>query len=217
MVQNKQVLQIAGLDEGDSITQKYTLLKEVGKGAFGSVFKALDKTKGTLNEDAFVAIKKLFYDRKYEQREVPTLLEIRNHGLCDNIIRLKERYLKQVEEVNPKKNMLKETKEYLYIVTDYLPFTICDINVSPAIYLSKVQQNQKAVANARFLCLESIRQTMYGVFKGLRDLHSIGITHRDIKLSNILIDNDRYPVSRVKICDLGSSKKLISNPNDEST
>ena len=58
---------------------------------------------------------------------------------------------------------------------------------------------------------------MYGVFKGLRDLHSIGITHRDIKLSNILIDNNQYPVKIVKICDLGSSKKLESDPNNEAT
>jgi len=58
---------------------------------------------------------------------------------------------------------------------------------------------------------------MVGVFKGIRDLHSIGITHRDIKLSNILIDNDRYPVTKVKVCDMGSSKRLISNPQDEST
>ena len=58
---------------------------------------------------------------------------------------------------------------------------------------------------------------MHGVFKGLRDLHSLGITHRDIKLSNILINNNKYPISKVKICDLGSSKKLISNIQDEST
>jgi len=58
---------------------------------------------------------------------------------------------------------------------------------------------------------------MYGVFQGLKDLHSIGITHRDIKLSNILIDNNQYPVKQVKICDLGSSKKLESDPNNEST
>ena len=58
---------------------------------------------------------------------------------------------------------------------------------------------------------------MVGVFKGLKDLHSIGITPRDIKLSNILIDNDRHPVTKVKICDMGSSKKLVSNPLDEST
>jgi serine/threonine protein kinase len=58
---------------------------------------------------------------------------------------------------------------------------------------------------------------MFGVFSGLKDLHSIGITHRDIKLSNILMDNNKYPVTLVKICDLGSSKRLISDPNDEST
>ena len=58
---------------------------------------------------------------------------------------------------------------------------------------------------------------MKGVFQGLADLHSLGITHRDIKLSNILIDNNTYPVSKVKICDLGSSKKLVGDPNDEST
>ena len=58
---------------------------------------------------------------------------------------------------------------------------------------------------------------MFGVFSGLKDLHSIGITHRDIKLSNILIDNNQYPIKSIKICDLGSSKKLISDPNDEST
>lgn len=52
---------------------------------------------------------------------------------------------------------------------------------------------------------------------GLKDLHSLGITHRDIKLSNILISNNKYPINKVKICDLGSSKKLISDPNDEST
>lgn len=58
---------------------------------------------------------------------------------------------------------------------------------------------------------------MHGVFLGLRDLHSLGITHRDIKLSNILISNNKYPINKVKICDLGSSKKLVSNPADEST
>ena len=58
---------------------------------------------------------------------------------------------------------------------------------------------------------------MHGLFTGLNDLHSIGITHRDIKLSNILMDNNQFPIRKVKICDLGSSKKLLSNPADEST
>ena len=83
-----------------------------------------------------MAIKKLFYDRKYEQREVPMLVEIKNKRLNDNIIKLKDRYLKQYQEVNQKKPWTRLTKEYLFIVTDYFPHTICDLNVSPAIYLS---------------------------------------------------------------------------------
>lgn len=105
-------------------------------------------------------------------------------------------------------------KEYLYIVTDYLPFTIADLNIS---HYAKESPNTPAYLIAKGQCIESIRQVMKGVFLGLKDLHSLGITHRDIKLSNILISNNRYPISKVKICDLGSSKKLVSNPNDEST
>ena len=121
-------------------------MKEVGRGAFGSVFKALDvklaqqnNSKSQIpqtNIDNFVAIKKLLYDRKYEQREVPMLMEIKNKRLNDNIIKLKDRYLKQYQEVNQKKPWQKLNKEYLFIVTDYLPHTICDLNVSPQIYLT---------------------------------------------------------------------------------
>lgn len=225
-----------GLDELDPFTQRYQFMKEVGRGAFGSVFKALDvkqaqtngSSKGQQNgvsgpNDNFVAIKKLLYDRKYEQREVPMLMEIKNKRLNDNIIKLKDRYLKQVQEVNQKKPWQRITKEYLFIVTDYLPHTICDLNVSPSIYLTPNGQESaimpsnvspQQMAQAKVKCLESIRQVMHGVFKGLKDLHSIGITHRDIKLSNILLDNDRLPIQRVKICDLGSSKKLLSDPKD---
>lgn len=83
-------------------------MKEVGRGAFGSVFKAMDlkavqNSKNQQNPDNYVAIKKLFYDRKYEQREVPMLVEIKNKRLNDNIIKLKDRYLKQYQEVNQKK------------------------------------------------------------------------------------------------------------------
>ena len=40
----------------------------------------------------FVAIKKLFYDRRYEQRELSTLDEIKKKSICANIIELKDRY-----------------------------------------------------------------------------------------------------------------------------
>jgi serine/threonine protein kinase len=102
------------------------------------------------------------------------------------------------------------------LVTDFLPYTVGSVVVKPEVYVKNPEFSQNPESPNNF-CLESIRQVMFGIFKGLRDLHSLGITHRDIKSSNILVDNNKYPVSLVKICDLGSSKRLLSDPNDEST
>jgi len=86
------------------------------------------------NYEQFVAIKKIFYDRNYVQREVPILMEIANKNKCDNIIRLIDRYLKNNAEDKPFKIRDANQKEYLYIVTDFMPYTICDLNVSPYWY-----------------------------------------------------------------------------------
>jgi hypothetical protein len=69
--------------------------------------------------------------------------------LCKNIIELKDRYFKTLDEADPKKYGQVIRKEYLFIVTDYLPFTICDLKVNEG----PQQQN-----------LESIRQVMFGLF-----------------------------------------------------
>jgi len=51
-----------------------------------------------LDHRRYVAIKKLFYDRRYEQRELSTLDEIKKRKLCRNIIELKDRYFQNIEE-----------------------------------------------------------------------------------------------------------------------
>lgn len=115
------------------MNSRYLQMHEVGKGAFGSVTKAVDRriqyTAKCADDPHWncVAIKKLFYDRRYEQRELSTLDEIKRNNLCANIIELKDRYFKKIMEKNQK-------KEYLFIVTDYLPYTICDLRVSVSTY-----------------------------------------------------------------------------------
>ena len=142
-MQKNIALLASGLDENDWIVQRYHIIKEIGQGAFGNVYKAidlsyasknLDKTQTEQeNFDQFVAIKKIFYDRKYVQREVPMLMEIRKSDKCDNIIMLKDRYLKVNSAQTDKKNPA-QPLENLYIITDFMPFTICDLNLSAAIY-----------------------------------------------------------------------------------
>jgi len=115
------------------MNSRYLTMMEVGKGAFGSVTKAVDRRIQYTAKCAddphwnLVAIKKLFYDRRYEQRELSTLDEIKRNNLCANIIELKDRYFKKISEKNSK-------KEYLFIVTDFLPYTICDLRVTVSTY-----------------------------------------------------------------------------------
>ncbi|KAK8888046.1 hypothetical protein M9Y10_039106 [Tritrichomonas musculus] len=47
----------------------------------------------------------------------------------------------------------------------------------------------------------------FGIADGMKFLHSKGITHRDLKSQNILIDENKLPV----ICDFGSSRKATSS------
>ena len=39
----KQDFLTSGLDESDALSQKYHIVKEVGHGAFGNVYKAINK------------------------------------------------------------------------------------------------------------------------------------------------------------------------------
>jgi glycogen synthase kinase 3 beta len=50
-----------------------------------------------------------------------------------------------------------------------------------------------------------VKLFLFQVFSGLHYLHSIGITHRDIKPTNIIVDSD---TGELKICDFGSAKML---------
>lgn len=187
--------------------------KEVSYKNIVKLIEANSMQRDDIDPQNYVAIKKLFYDRRYEQRELSTLNEIKDKGLCQNIIEVKDQYFRMeaAEESERKKGILQ--KEFLFIVTDFQPYTISDLKVQPWTYMQD-STFESSPQSQRNYCLESIRQVMLGVFQGLRDIHSIGITHRDIKLCNILIDNNQYPVRKVKICDFGSSKKLISDPND---
>lgn len=52
------------------------------------------------------------------------------------------------------------------------------------------------------------------MFSGLAHLHKLGISHRDIKPDNILVDSDGKN-SSLKICDFGSAKILPNHNTDK--
>ena len=111
--------------------------------------------------------------------------------------RYKNRELSIIQELNHKNCIklieFKQIKEsgnlYLELFTELFPTDL-----------------HKYLLEKQVLPTNLIKIFGYQLFNGLSYIHSIGITHRDIKSSNILIDPE---TGRLQICDFGSAKKLL--------
>lgn len=168
---NKELKQEEALKEGN-----FTAISIIGKGTFGIVYRAKKE-----QSDDILAIKRVFQDKRYHNRELEMLKEIKH----PNIINLKHYFYTKGEK--------NEEEIYLNVVTDYLPQTLSRI-------LSINYQSRKQLD--AFIA----KIYAYQMLLSIKYLHSIGITHRDIKPQNILVDQK---TNKIKLCDFGSAKKLI--------
>ncbi|CAD8134118.1 unnamed protein product [Paramecium pentaurelia] len=152
----------------------YKIQSLLGKGAFGKVFKGLKN-----NNQQQVAIKTIEISRFSE-----------NDGIFGQLVQSEIQALKMIksDHVVGFVDTFSDMK-YCYIIMEY-----CD---------SGDLENQ--LKNPNFKITE---QDALGIFKqilkGLRDLHSKYIIHRDLKVQNILVHNN----SIYKIADLGFCKLL---------
>ena len=54
-----------------------------------------------------------------------------------------------------------------------------------------------------YIPMATLKKYTREIFKGLKSMHDMGVAHRDLKPENILLKDDS-----IRICDVGSSKKL---------
>ena len=158
---------------------KFEIISIIGHGTFGVVYRAKKE-----NSDEIIAIKRVFQDKRYKNRELEILKEL-NHP---NIINLKQYFYTKHNKPGEK-----EPEIFLNCVTDYYPTTLSRI-------LSLNYQSRKQ--------LEPFIAKLYAyqMLLSLRYIHSKGITHRDIKPQNVLVCQK---TNMIKLCDFGSAKKLI--------
>lgn len=126
-----------------------------------------------------VAIKKVLIDPRYKNRELETMQSMKSRY----VIGLRGSF----------KTAGKKPKEiFLNLVMDYLPMSLHQFNIN-------YRKERK------YPPLLYVKLFAFQMFAGLHYMHSIGITHRDLKPQNMLVDPDS---GELKICDLGSAKKL---------
>jgi serine/threonine protein kinase len=170
------------------LVEDLTLIKELGKGAFGKVF--LTSKQGSMQKFATKQIDKKYAAnpkaKRYIDNEISILKDI-NH---ENIVKLYD---------------VKETSQYFYLVTEY-----CNGGA-----LSDRLEDYKDIHNAPFP-EELVQYLMRQIMSAVKYLHGKKILHRDIKLDNILVHfnseedkkNNNLLKAKVKMIDFGFARYL---------
>lgn len=152
----------------------YTATEIIGSGSFGVVYKASVAETGEV-----VAIKKVFQDKRYKNRELPILKELKH----PNTIHLRQAFYTPGD---------KQDEIYLNIVMDYIPDTLSKV----------IRQYYKS---GQCMPLILVKLFSFQMLRSLAYIHYLGICHRDIKPQNVLVDTKNY---KLQMCDFGSAKRL---------
>ncbi|KAL3571231.1 hypothetical protein D5086_028480 [Populus alba] len=170
-----------GIDmlEGCRSVFKYERLNEINEGTYGKVYKARDKKTGE-----FVALKKVKMDvgrdRYLEEYGFPltSLREINILMSFDHpsIVKVKEVVMGDLDSV--------------FMVMEYMEHDLKGVT----------QAMKQPFSTSEVKCL------MLQLLEGVKYLHDNWVLHRDLKTSNLLLNNK----GELKVCDFGMSRQYSS-------
>lgn len=174
------VVATSGGQNGTTQELSYADTTVIGNGSFGVVFQVTLLATGER-----VAIKKVLQDKRFKNRELQIMRELKH----ENVVDLKYFFYSSGQ---------KKDEVYLNLMLEFVPETVYQV------------ARQYSKAKQPFPILHA-RLYMYQIFRSLAYIHNLGICHRDIKPQNLLLNS---AIGVVKLCDFGSAKKLIAGePN----
>ena len=158
---------------------EFKIIKQIGSGSFGKIYKTI------WNKN----------DEKYAMKIIYTKSK-------DNILYIQEKVnlIKNFEEKTNCEGLIKIFGDtYISKGTDYYYYEIMELAER-----DWEQEIKNRKSNLLYYSEFELINIMSQLIKTLSLLQKNHITHRDIKLQNILLLNNRY-----KICDFGEARKLI--------
>ncbi|KJH46797.1 kinase domain protein [Dictyocaulus viviparus] len=172
------------MEWGSGFVEKYEILYQVGEGTYGQVYKARDKITGEQ-----VALKKVRLENEKEGFPITAVREIKilrqlNHA---NVVKLIDIVTDKLSAAD-----MRTERANFYLVFEYVDHDL--MGLLEASHLISFHNDQ-------------IRSLFKQLILGLEYCHSAGFLHRDIKCSNILLNNR----GEIKIADFGLARYYSSD------
>ncbi|KAM7037004.1 cyclin-dependent kinase 13 isoform 4-T4 [Passerculus sandwichensis] len=166
------------IDWGKRCVDKFDIIGIIGEGTYGQVYKAKDKDTGEM-----VALKKVRLDNEKEGFPITAIREIKilrqlNH---QSIINMKEIVTDKEDALDFKKD-----KGAFYLVFEYMDHDLMGLLESGLVHFNE----------------NHIKSFMRQLMEGLAYCHKKNFLHRDIKCSNILLNNR----GQIKLADFGLAR-----------
>ncbi|GMN33783.1 hypothetical protein TIFTF001_004344 [Ficus carica] len=168
-------------------------LEQIGEGTYGQVFMARETKTGEI-----VALKKIRMDNEKEGFPITAIREIKILKKLDheNVIKLKEIVTSSENEKDEQNNQVTESNKFkggIYMVFEYMDHDLTGLADRPGLRFTVPQ----------------IKCYMKQLLTGLHYCHINSVLHRDIKGSNLLIDNE----GKLKLADFGLAR-FFANDHD---
>lgn len=196
-----------------SIFNNYKSQTLIGNGSFSNVYKVYNAM-----DDQYYAVKKIGLDEYYYEKleEIRSLAKL-NHK---NIIRYYSSWieskkisnkLKRIKSINLEllpfdkldvDDLNNQSSEYEYDESIYDKFIFIQMELCNCDLKKYLEENNLSYDNKIKLVIE--------ICEGLDYIHKNGIIHRDLKLNNILVNEN----NNIKITDFGLATKLYEVNNE---
>lgn len=170
------------IDWGKRCVDKFDIIGIIGEGTYGQVYKARDKDTGEM-----VALKKVRLDNEKEGFPITAIREIKilRQLTHQSIINMKEIVTDKEDALDFKKD-----KGAFYLVFEYMDHDLMGLLESGLVHFNE----------------NHIKSFMRQLMEGLDYCHKKNFLHRDIKCSNILLNNR----GQIKLADFGLARLYSS-------